>query len=76
MSFVQRELDRISAALGAPNQAEYDRLYAAQQALSWALEPTGFKSPYDEIMGTLANSTDYLSLSCPLPSLSRDVPDD
>jgi hypothetical protein len=52
MSFVTRELDRISARLLDPAllpEGEYERLYAAQQALSWALEPIGFKSPYDMI---------------------------
>ena len=54
---MQRELDRIAAALlmETTNQECYARLYAAQQALSWALEPEGFKSPYDTIMGTQAN---------------------
>lgn len=46
MSFMQRELDRIGAVLrdgfNHPNHAE---LYAAQQALFWAQEPTGFASP-------------------------------
>ena len=52
IGFVQRELDRIAVALReAPSPECYARLYAAQQALSWALEPTGFKSPYDAITG-------------------------
>lgn len=46
MSFMQRELDRIGAVLrdgfNHPNHAE---LYAAQQALFWAQEPTGIASP-------------------------------
>lgn len=45
MSYIQRELDRIGAVLrdgfNHPNRAE---LYAAQQALFWAQEPTGFAS--------------------------------
>lgn len=46
MSFVQRELDKISAALRDPNAAEvHDKLYAAQQALSWAVDPELFKAP-------------------------------
>ena len=50
MSFIQRELDKISAALRDPNAADdYDKLFAAQQALSWALEPDGFASPYASI---------------------------
>jgi hypothetical protein len=51
MSFIQRELDRIGAALTQPQPGpEYAELYAAQQALVWALEPTGFKAPYDAIV--------------------------
>jgi hypothetical protein len=53
MSFVQRELDRISAALREnPQGNDYDRLYAAQQALSWATDPVGFASPMKHIRGT------------------------
>lgn len=59
MSFVQRELDRIALALREPRSAgEYDRLYAAQQALSWALEPNGFKAPYDLVRDIPADSAD------------------
>ena len=59
MSFVQRELNRIQKTLvSVINTPEYDRLYAAQQALSWALEPNGAKSPYDLIMDIPANSKD------------------
>lgn len=59
MSFLQREADRVrSALLVTPAGAEYDRLYAAQQALVWASDPQGFKSPYDLITGTPAGSED------------------
>lgn len=51
MSFLQREIDRIRAALTEPPSADHAELYAAQQALAWALEPTGFKSPYELIRG-------------------------
>lgn len=52
MSFIQRELGRLQGALLDPANAErYDRLYAAQQALAWAAEPEGFRSPHDMIMG-------------------------
>lgn len=47
MSFIQRELDRISTALQSdPDDKDYDRLYAAQQALAWALDPNGAKAPF------------------------------
>ena len=59
MGFIERELERIAAALREPRSADYDQLYAAQQALSWALEPEGFKAPYDAIKGTLEEPTDY-----------------
>lgn len=45
--FVQRELDRIGVALGESlNDPErHDRLYVAQQALCWALDPDNYASP-------------------------------
>lgn len=53
MSFVQRELDRIGTALqqAQPNN-RYAELYAAQQALLWAIEPTDFRSPCDMLVVT------------------------
>ena len=63
MGFIKRELERISEAVRA-RQAEnsetdeYRQLYAAQQALSWALEPTGFRAPYETILDTPADSRD------------------
>ncbi len=67
MSFVARELDRITGRLRQPDipADQYERLYAAQQALSWALEPEGFRSPYDAIVGTPVSSEGYSELSCP-----------
>lgn len=52
--FVARELSRIGESLrdAALSPEKYERLYAAQQALAWALEPTGVASPYDLILGT------------------------
>ncbi len=56
IGFVQRELDRIAVALrGSPSPECYARLHAAQQALSWVLEPTGYASPYDMITGVTGN---------------------
>jgi hypothetical protein len=52
MSFIQRELDRIGAALRAdPQGNDYDRLYAAQQALVWATDPENYASPMKHIRG-------------------------
>ena len=46
MSFIKRELDRIRHVLCDPSKHNrYDELYAAQQALEWALEPHGYASP-------------------------------
>ena len=66
MSFIQRELDRIERALAEPRATdEYSRLYAAQQALAWALEPKGFKAPYDMVMGTPSTPEDCRTDICP-----------
>jgi hypothetical protein len=54
MSFVQRELARIERALHAPNSGErYGQLYAAQQALTWALDPESVATPLKVIDGGL-----------------------
>ena len=60
MSFVQREIDRLHSEIlkTDENTPSYAQLHAAQQALGWALEPTGVKSPYDTIMGTQATKED------------------
>lgn len=69
MSFVQREIERIEIALRQPQSANrYIELYAAQQALAWASEPTGYAAPHAMIMGIPANSADCLSASNPEPS--------
>ena len=53
MSFIQREINRIRVELADGVEGK-EQLYAAQQALCWALEPSGVKSPYDMIMGGAA----------------------
>jgi hypothetical protein len=65
VGFIERELERISEAVRArqaeqSDTDEYRQLYAAQQALSWALEPVGFQAPYETILGSSASS-----VSCP-----------
>lgn len=53
MSFIARELDRIASALRqSPPTEHYRELYAAQQALSWALDPSNFRKPYETVTGT------------------------
>jgi hypothetical protein len=62
VSFIQREIDRIGTHLVSlldnndEMSAKYKELYAAQQALAWALEPGGTASPYEVIMGNAAAS--------------------
>lgn len=66
MSFVQRELDHIRGALLDPQQVErHAELYAAQQALSWALDPEGAKSPFQMLTDTPAGSEDCSERSRP-----------
>ena len=69
VSFVQREIDRLSSALREnPNADDYASIYAAQQALSWAMEPMGIKAPMEMLRGIQAGSTDCSAHPHPLPS--------
>lgn len=69
MGFIEHELKPISVAPHEPRFAnQYDRLNAAQQAWPWDLEPTEFNAPYDMLMGTPADSEDYLADPHPLRS--------
>jgi len=55
MSFLNRELDKIQPDLNKMRETDpsrYAQLFAIQQALSWASDPNGFRSPYDMVMGT------------------------
>jgi hypothetical protein len=46
VGFVARELERICLALRQPQPPKRKaELYAAQQALSWALDPSNFAAP-------------------------------
>lgn len=61
MNHVEEELGRIAARLAAyPDPFEHAGLYAAQQALRWALEPSDYASPYSIIIrpGSAAGSRD------------------
>lgn len=57
MSFVAREMERLNRALdeGVGNP-RYPELYAAQQALAWALEPSSAISPYAYLTSTDADA--------------------
>jgi hypothetical protein len=65
MSFIQREIDTIRLMLASPDAPRWAELYAAQQALEWALEPSGVASPYQMIMGTGGGSEGYPPSSNP-----------
>jgi len=76
---IEDELERISAELRRSYTLpdRYVQLYAAQQALSWAIFPGGSRAPYDTIMGgqvqpiipdTREGSTDCSAVRHPPPS--------
>ncbi len=52
IGFVRRELEKIGVALRRPDLDPERRakLYAAQQALSWAVDPDQFASPLQAIL--------------------------
>lgn len=48
MDFIQYELERLGRALWSdPRPERQAELYAAQQALAWALQPNVTMAPYD-----------------------------
>jgi hypothetical protein len=75
-SFVQREIERIHDAICNPNNANRRaELHAAQQALSWALDPTGFRSPLGTIMGIQEGQEGCLAQPHPVPFSDTHAPD-
>lgn len=61
MSFIQRELNHIAKTLRHnPQCKDYEMLYVAQQALSWALDPCSFASPMKHIKGIQEGSAGCL----------------
>ncbi len=72
MSFIQREIDRIRAAMqherGTP---EYQRLYDAMNALEWAKDPNHIMSSCTAITG---KENPEASLSAELSRLMREGP--
>ena len=57
MSFLARELEKLSRALCEnPQRDNHLELYAAQQALSWAMDPKAVKSPYEMLTGIQEDS--------------------
>jgi hypothetical protein len=65
MGFVERELMSLNRAIvSEENEWVRAKLYAAQQALSWVIEPDGFASPIQMIKGTLGEKADCQGYSC------------
>jgi hypothetical protein len=53
--------DRFTAAIDANTYRwQHNELFAARQALSWAINPNAFASPYGVIMGTREDSAGCL----------------
>lgn len=67
MSFISRELGKPGRALREASGEEYERIYAAQQALSWALDPEAYKSPVVMLTGIQEEKADYPECPRPLP---------
>ena len=69
MGFVKRELAKLSRALdeGVGNP-RYPEIYAAQQALAWALEPTGYRAPMAYLTDIPEGSVDCPECRNPPPS--------
>lgn len=69
MTYIQRELDRLERALDAGvGNPRYYEIYAARQALAWAVDPGAARSPYGYLMNTFSGSKDCLAGSCRSPS--------
>jgi hypothetical protein len=51
MQFIKRELDRLHGVLTSDKSPErHAELYAAQQALVWAMDAETFKAPHDMLV--------------------------
>jgi hypothetical protein len=69
-AYVQHELESITAELDVEfDDARRSRLYAAQQALAWALNPSAFLSPLE----LLASEKPGASAGAPSTSVQRPV---
>jgi hypothetical protein len=69
MDHIQAELRRIESRLAAyPDPFHHAGLYAAQQALVWALQPDAFASPLTTVLGSVEDSASCSAESRPLPS--------
>lgn len=77
MGYIEREIARLEKMLRTPLADNlYCQMYAARQALVWALEPGGYKGPMETIQSGLvqpitgipAGSTDYSAVPHQPPS--------
>lgn len=54
---VREEFKRLDSAINDGSfREQHNKLYAARQALAWALQPEAYRSPYDSIMGNQPTS--------------------
>lgn len=73
MSFIKRELDRVTTAMqGADTNDQYVQLYAAQQALSWALDPEAAAAPLEVILSGRAERVTSSSAKRSLDNMKKD----
>lgn len=65
MSFIQRELDKLSNELTTEDldSPRYKEIYAAQQALVWATDPNGFASPYAMLTGKREDNSAIIEMT-------------
>lgn len=74
MGFIERELARITDALQSGSCGERrEEFYAVQQALSWALEPGGYRSPFSLLADTQEGLADCLGAAGQKPSADSSV---
>ena len=70
MDHVHAELRRIESRLAAyPDPFHHAGLYAAKQALAWALQPKAFASPLATVLGSV-EGLEGCSVETRQPSLS------
>ncbi len=63
---VTEEMDRLTAAIDTNTYHEqHNKLFAARQALYWAINPDIAASPYASIMGILEAREGCLDEPCP-----------
>lgn len=71
MSFIDRELEIARAQIGTASGVRLDRLWAVQQALAWASDPSAYQSPVKAVASILVVAEDYQPKCC--QPLSSDI---